>query len=47
MIELLKELGCELHLLNEAPTGVFAHAPEPVPENLGKNTREEEARKIR
>ena len=31
---LLKELGCEVVELNCAPTGEFAHNPEPLPENL-------------
>jgi len=35
MQELLKTLGCEVIPMNIEPTGVFAHTPEPVPENLG------------
>ncbi|MDZ7715810.1 MAG: phosphoglucosamine mutase [Balneolaceae bacterium] len=32
---LLEELGVsEVHTINEAPTGIFAHNPEPLPENL-------------
>jgi phosphomannomutase len=31
---LLERLGCELVHLNGEPTGAFAHAPEPVEENL-------------
>jgi phosphomannomutase len=31
---LLNELGCEVISLNIDPTGVFAHPPEPVPQNL-------------
>ena len=31
---LLKKLGCEVVELNCAPTGEFAHNPEPLPENL-------------
>jgi len=31
---LLESLGCEVTLLNGAPTGHFAHNPEPRPENL-------------
>lgn len=31
---LLEKLGCECILLNEEMTGVFAHNPEPLPENL-------------
>ncbi|MFZ0390996.1 MAG: phosphoglucosamine mutase [Calditrichia bacterium] len=32
--ELLRELGCEVVELNCEPTGIFAHTPEPVPQNL-------------
>lgn len=35
LAKLLKHLGCEIVLLNEAPTGRFPHNPEPMPENLG------------
>ena len=31
---LLDELGCETAHINAEPTGVFAHAPEPIEENL-------------
>ena len=31
---LLKELGCEVTEINTEPTGIFAHTPEPIPENL-------------
>ena len=31
---LLKHLGCEVTGLNLDPTGIFAHTPEPVPQNL-------------
>ncbi|GAB4374190.1 MAG: phosphoglucosamine mutase [Calditrichia bacterium] len=31
---LLKHLGCELIELNTEPNGIFAHNPEPVPQNL-------------
>ncbi len=31
---LLRELGCQVVELNCAPTGYFAHNPEPLPENL-------------
>ena len=34
MPKLLRELGCEVVELNCAPTGEFAHNPEPLPENL-------------
>ncbi len=32
---LLNELGCEVVALNEEPSGLFPHNPEPLPENLG------------
>lgn len=32
--QLLRELGCEVIELNTEPTGIFAHMPEPIPENL-------------
>ena len=32
--ELLRQLGCQVVELNCAPTGEFAHNPEPLPENL-------------
>jgi phosphomannomutase len=31
---LLRELGCEVTELNTEPTGIFAHMPEPIAENL-------------
>ena len=31
---LLEKLGCEVFPINEEPTGIFAHNPEPVPQNL-------------
>jgi phosphomannomutase len=31
---LLAELGCEVVAINDEPTGLFAHAPEPIAENL-------------
>ncbi len=31
---LLKQLGCDVVLINEAITGNFAHNPEPLPQNL-------------
>ena len=34
MPRLLRELGCDVVELNCAPTGEFAHNPEPLPENL-------------
>ncbi len=34
--ELLKELGCEVYIINEVQDGNFAHIPEPLPENLGQ-----------
>jgi phosphomannomutase len=32
--KLLEDLGCEVIGLNTEPTGVFAHTPEPIPQNL-------------
>jgi phosphomannomutase len=32
--KLLSELGCGVSAINDEPTGVFAHAPEPTAENL-------------
>ena len=32
--ELLRELGCHVHEMNCDASGLFAHTPEPVPENL-------------
>lgn len=32
--KLLSELGCEVIAINDAPTGLFAHTPEPTRENL-------------
>ncbi len=32
--QLLQDLGCEMIGLNVEPTGIFAHTPEPVPQNL-------------
>lgn len=34
--EMLKELGCTVHVINGEMTGNFAHRPEPLPENLGQ-----------
>ena len=31
---MLKELGCEVHVLGETPDGKFEHTPEPLKENL-------------
>jgi phosphomannomutase len=33
--EFLRRLGCTVVTINASPTGRFAHAPEPLPENLG------------
>lgn len=30
----LSELGCRVHSLNDSPTGIFGHEPEPLPKNL-------------
>ncbi len=32
--KLLAELGCEISAINDEPTGLFAHGPEPTAENL-------------
>lgn len=32
--KLLRELGCEVFAMNDEPTGLFAHEPEPTAENL-------------
>jgi phosphomannomutase len=32
--KMLTELGCEVFAINDEPSGVFAHAPEPVAKNL-------------
>jgi phosphomannomutase len=32
--KILTELGCEVFAINDEPSGVFAHVPEPVAENL-------------
>ncbi|MHC4060359.1 MAG: phosphoglucosamine mutase [Planctomycetota bacterium] len=32
--KMLAELGCEVIAINDEPTGVFAHAPEPTAENI-------------
>ncbi len=37
---LLKRLGCEVVELNTEPTGVFAHNPEPLAENLSQLEKE-------
>jgi len=37
--KLLAELGCEVSAINDEPTGVFAHPPEPTAENI-KSLRE-------
>lgn len=35
LLPLLQQLGVEkIHTINEAPTGIFAHPPEPLPEHL-------------
>ena len=33
-VKLLKELGCEVVAMNNEPTGLFVHVPEPTKENL-------------
>ncbi len=34
MVDLLEQLGCEVLPINNEATGIFAHTPEPIPENL-------------
>jgi phosphomannomutase len=34
--KILAELGCEVTAINDVPTGIFAHRPEPVAKNLGE-----------
>ncbi|MFH1615271.1 MAG: phosphoglucosamine mutase [Planctomycetota bacterium] len=34
--KLLAELGCEVIAINDKPTGIFAHEPEPLRQNLGQ-----------
>jgi phosphomannomutase len=36
MPQLLKKLGCNVISVNVEPNGIFAHTPEPLPENLGQ-----------
>ena len=38
-IKLLEQLGCTVTGLNIEPTGIFAHEPEPIPENLDQICR--------
>jgi len=40
MKKLLERFGCEVIGLNIEPTGLFAHAPEPIPEHLGDLCKE-------
>jgi phosphomannomutase len=35
---LLEALGCQPHFINDEPTGVYTHPPEPLRENLGELT---------
>jgi phosphomannomutase len=37
--ELLDRLGCRVFGINLQPTGIFAHTPEPLPENLSDLSR--------
>jgi phosphomannomutase len=39
IVPLLERLGCQVHGINLEPDGLFPHAPEPVPENLGDLSR--------
>ena len=43
--ELLRELGCEVHILNCTPDGIFPRGAEPVPENLADLSAEVRRRK--
>lgn len=43
---ILRELGCNVVVINEKPDGMFTHMPEPLPENLkslGERVKEEKA----
>ena len=33
-MQMLAKLGCEVHAVNDEPTGIFAHTPEPTEKNL-------------
>ena len=37
--KMLAELGCEVSAINDQPTGLFAHSPEPIAENLDELCR--------
>jgi phosphomannomutase len=39
-VDFLTRVGCEVISINEAPTGVFAHPPEPKPEHLQELSKE-------
>jgi len=39
-LELLKELECEVHVINNIQDGTFAHEPEPLAQNLGQIMQE-------
>lgn len=39
IVPLLKQMGCEVFVINEEMTGNFAHNPEPLPENLNELAR--------
>jgi phosphomannomutase len=39
IVPLLERLGCRVNGINLEPDGLFPHAPEPVPENLGDLSR--------
>lgn len=40
IVPLLEQMGCEVHVINGAVTGHFAHNPEPLPENLHQLAKE-------
>ncbi len=39
IVPLLKQMGCEVFVINEEMTGNFAHNPEPLPEHLNELAR--------
>ena len=44
--KLLSELGCKVYAVNDEPTGLFAHTPEPTAENLRGLCRIVKAKKV-
>jgi phosphomannomutase len=43
--DLLGSYGCRVHSINESPTGLFAHGPEPVPAHLAALGKEVKRRR--